>query len=109
MVAALPTIETPVAGTMPPRPVVSEDRPAPIEVARAAPAPDKVAREKLAQEQAARDKNHTVQPGNSLWRIARQSYGAGGHYAIIYSANRDRIGNPDLIYPGQIFTLPAAN
>ncbi len=24
-------------------------------------------------------------------------------------ANRDRIGDPDLIYPGQVFTLPAKN
>ncbi len=108
-VAALPAIETPVSGAMPPRPVAAEGRPASIEVARIAPAQDKVMEEKLAQEQAARDKNLIVQPGNSLWRIARQSYGSGGHYAIIYSANRDRIGNPDLIYPGQIFTLPAAN
>ena len=53
--------------------------------------------------------NLVVQPGNSLWRIARQSYGAGGRYALIYSANRDRIGDPDLIYPGQVFTLPEAN
>ena len=47
-----------------------------------------------------------VQPGNSLWRIARHSYGAGIRYALIYTANRDQIGNPALIYPGQIFKLP---
>jgi nucleoid-associated protein YgaU len=50
---------------------------------------------------------YTVQPGNSLWRIARQSYGAGIEYTVIYDANRDRIKNPDLIYPGQIFELPS--
>jgi hypothetical protein len=70
---------------------------------------DRFAQSKPAQDQVVRDKSLTVQPGNSLWRIARRSYGAGGRYAIIYSANRDRIGDPDLIYPGQIFTLPAAN
>jgi nucleoid-associated protein YgaU len=63
----------------------------------------------LAIEGVARDKSLIVRPGNSLWRIARQSYGAGDHYTIIYSANRDRIGDPDLIYPGQVFTLPSMN
>ena len=47
-----------------------------------------------------------VQPGNSLWRIARRTYGRGVRYAVIYEANRDQIRDPDLIYPGQIFTLP---
>ncbi len=50
-----------------------------------------------------------VQPGNSLWRIARRIYGEGVRYSVIYTANRDRIGDPDLIFPGQIFTVPAQN
>ncbi len=50
-----------------------------------------------------------VQPGNSLWRLARHRYGSGPHYTIIYEANKDRIRDPDLIYPGQIFILPATN
>ncbi len=48
-----------------------------------------------------------VQPGNSLWRIARRSYGSGWDYTVIYEANREQIRNPDLIYPGQVFALPA--
>jgi nucleoid-associated protein YgaU len=47
-----------------------------------------------------------VQPGNSLWRIARHSYGQGTLYTVIYEANRTQIRDPDLIYPGQIFTVP---
>ncbi len=47
-----------------------------------------------------------VQPGNSLWRIARRTYGGGIRYTLIYEANRDQIRNPDLIYPGQVFVLP---
>lgn len=47
-----------------------------------------------------------VQPGNSLWRIARRTYGTGINYSVIYRANRDRIRDPDLIYPGQVFRLP---
>lgn len=48
-----------------------------------------------------------VQPGNSLWRIARRTYGRGLSYTVIYEANREQIRDPDLIYPGQVFTLPA--
>ncbi len=50
-----------------------------------------------------------VQPGNSLWRIARRTYGGGIRYVMIYEANRDQIRDPDLIYPGQIFVLPTIN
>jgi nucleoid-associated protein YgaU len=47
-----------------------------------------------------------VQPGNSLWWIARNTYGSGPAYTVIYEANRDQIKDPDLIYPGQVFALP---
>jgi nucleoid-associated protein YgaU len=47
-----------------------------------------------------------VQPGNSLWRIARRSYGEGVRYTLIFEANKEQIGDPDLIYPGQVFVLP---
>jgi nucleoid-associated protein YgaU len=50
-----------------------------------------------------------VQPGSNLWRIARNTYGKGLNYSVIYEANRDQIRNPDLIYPGQIFYLPKVN
>lgn len=46
-----------------------------------------------------------VQPGNSLWRLARSSYGKGNHYTIIFEANKDQIKDPNLIYPGQVFKL----
>jgi hypothetical protein len=47
-----------------------------------------------------------VQPGNSLWRIARSTYGSGLRYHVIYEANKRQIKDADLIYPGQLFTLP---
>ncbi len=53
-------------------------------------------------------RNVVVQPGNSLWRLARRTLGDGMLYTTIYAANRDQIRNPDLIYPGQIFTVPPA-
>ena len=49
---------------------------------------------------------YVVQPGNSLWRIARRTYGDGLQYWVIYNQNRKQIRDPDLIYPGQIFALP---
>jgi len=50
-----------------------------------------------------------IQPGDHLWKIARQRYGSGFQFTLIYEANKDQIRDPDLIYPGQIFTLPAVN
>jgi nucleoid-associated protein YgaU len=49
----------------------------------------------------------TVQPGHNLWTLARTHYGSGVLYTQIFTANRELIRNPDLIYPGQIFTVPA--
>ncbi len=48
----------------------------------------------------------TVQPGATLWAIARDKYGSGTMYMQVFEANRDRIRDPDLIYPGQVFTVP---
>ncbi|PWL35818.1 MAG: peptidoglycan-binding protein LysM [Marivita sp. XM-24bin2] len=48
----------------------------------------------------------TVQPGNTLWAIARDRYGEGLAYVKVFEANRDRIRDPDLIYPGQVFSIP---
>jgi nucleoid-associated protein YgaU len=47
-----------------------------------------------------------VQPGHSLWRIARHTYGSGFQYTLIFGSNKDQIRDPDLIYPGQVFILP---
>ena len=49
----------------------------------------------------------TVSRGDSLWRLSQNSYGAGTRYAVIYKANKGQIRNPNLIYPGQVFVLPA--
>ena len=48
----------------------------------------------------------TVQPGLTLWAIARDQFGDGVLYVQVYEANKDRIRDPDLIYPGQVFALP---
>lgn len=43
----------------------------------------------------------------SLWRISSRMYGSGVRYTEIYEANQEQIRNPNLIYPGQLFVLPA--
>ncbi len=48
----------------------------------------------------------TVQPGFTLWAIARDTYGEGLMYVRVYEANQDKIRDPNLIYPGQVFTVP---
>lgn len=48
----------------------------------------------------------TVQPGATLWAIARERYGSGTLYARVVEANADTIKDPDLIYPGQVFAVP---
>ncbi len=52
------------------------------------------------------EKEIVVQNGNSLWRIARKTLGGGIFYSEIYKNNINKIKNPDLIYPGQVFNIP---
>lgn len=49
-----------------------------------------------------------VQPGQNLWRIAREVYGSGIRYTIIFAANRAHIQRPGIIYPGQTLVVPPA-
>lgn len=52
---------------------------------------------------------YRVVKGDCLWNIAKKFYGNGSKYTVIYNANKSVIGgNPNLIYPGQILTIPAA-
>ena len=52
-------------------------------------------------------KTYAVVKGDCLWYIAKRFYGKGGEWPKIYSANKAIIGgNPNLIYPGQVFTIP---
>ena len=51
----------------------------------------------------------SIVKGDNLWNIARAHYGEGLQYTIIFKANKDQIRDPDLIYPGQNFSLPKVN
>lgn len=48
-----------------------------------------------------------IRKGDSLWRVSQRRYGQGVRYTTIFEANRDQIRDPNLIYPGQIFEIPA--
>lgn len=48
---------------------------------------------------------YTVKKGDTLWSIAKKVYGDGSKYTKIASANSD-IKNPNLIYVGQVITIP---
>lgn len=51
--------------------------------------------------------NYTVKRGDCLWNIAKRFYGNGAKYTTIYNANRSKIKNPNLIYPGQVLWIPS--
>lgn len=73
---------------------------------KAAPEP---VRETTAAPAPAASQTYTVVKGDCLWNIAKKFYGNGSKYTVIYNANKGVIGgNPNLIYPGQVLTIPAA-
>ena len=72
---------------------------------RAAAEPQRESTTSPAPAQAA---SYTVVKGDCLWNIAKKFYGNGSKYTVIYNANKGVIGgNPNLIYPEQVLTIPA--
>jgi LysM repeat protein len=53
------------------------------------------------------ESSYTVKSGDCLWNIAKKYLGDGSRYNEIYELNQDKISNPNLIYPGQVLTLPS--
>jgi len=56
----------------------------------------------------AQAKFYTVKSGDTLSKIAKESYGDPNQYTKIFEANRPMLKNPDKIYPGQTLRIPAA-
>ncbi len=109
-----PAANAAAAPVAPISPEVLANAPSP-EVATVAPMPDKVVAPALASGDEAplppakpAPVSVTVQPGFTLWGIAKTEFGDGVLYVQVYQANKDKIRDPDLIYPGQVFTLPGA-
>ena len=69
-------------------------QPAPVRETTSSPAPKQ------------ENKTYTVVRGDCLWNIAKKFYGNGSQYTKIYNTNKDKIKNPNLIYPGQVLTIP---
>lgn len=53
-----------------------------------------------------KSKTYKVKKGDCLWNIAKKLYGDGSKWKKIYNANKSKIKNPNLIYPGQVFKIP---
>ncbi len=53
------------------------------------------------------DAIYTVERGDHLWGISGKPtiYGNPYQWPLIFKANRDKIRDADLIYPGQVFTI----
>ena len=51
-------------------------------------------------------KFYTVKSGDTLSKIAKESYGDANKYNKIFEANRPMLKNPDKIYPGQTLRIP---
>lgn len=51
--------------------------------------------------------NYTVVAGDNLWDIAKKFYGNASRWPEIYAANKDKIKDPNLIYPGQVLVIPS--
>ena len=50
---------------------------------------------------------HTVRTGDNLWKIAREYYGAGSKWKIIFEANRDKLKKAEYLEPGTVLTIPS--
>lgn len=79
-----------------------------VTVVKAKPEKKPVVQQKKKREtsSAPKVKTYTVKSGDCLWNIAKKYYGNGAQYTKIYNANKGKIKNPNLIYPGQVLTIP---
>lgn len=70
------------------------------------PKPKPVAKVSSTPKASTAKRTYTVKRGDCLWNIAKRYYGNGALYTKIYDANTNKIANPNLIYPGQVFVIP---
>lgn len=57
--------------------------------------------------EAPQNSSYNVKKGDCLWNIAKKQLGDGSRWKEIYDLNKDKIQNPNLIYPNQTLTLPS--
>ena len=89
-------VETPAAPAEPPVEVPTAPMTEPIsaEALATPPAP------------AAGESSYIVQWGDTLGSLAQRFLGNAGQWQTLYELNRETVKNPNLIYPGQMLTLP---
>jgi len=87
----------PVAVTPPKQEVVKPDTVAVVE---------EPVVEEIIEEVAPQQRMINVQQGEWLCDIARREYGSLAGWKKIYEANKEKIDNPDLIYPNQELIIP---
>ena len=51
-------------------------------------------------------RSYTVKAGDTLSKIAKAHYGDASQYTKIFEANRDKLKDPDKIFPGQVLVIP---
>jgi LysM repeat protein len=51
-------------------------------------------------------RSYTVKAGDTLSKIAKAHYGDANQYTKIFEANRDKLKDPDKIFPGQVLVIP---
>jgi nucleoid-associated protein YgaU len=102
MAAALPELGTLVQAALEPMQASNQLAATSVVVQTDPSAPPTISQEPLQQS----DNTVIIRRGDTLWQISRRVYGQGVRYTTIYMANAEQITNPDLIEPGQTFTVP---
>lgn len=59
-----------------------------------------------AEESVQAGRTYTVQPGDTLSKIAKDVYGNASQYMKIFNANKDQLSDPDKIRAGQTLHIP---
>jgi Tfp pilus assembly protein FimV len=80
---------------------------APAAAAAAAAAAGPVRTDAMVRHAQPASRTYTVQPGDTLSGISQRIYGTAADALWLYQANTTKIANPNLIYPGQVLTLPS--
>jgi nucleoid-associated protein YgaU len=79
----------------------------PASTAPTAPPPTPPARgAQSATATAVAPKTYTVKSGDTLSKIAKEHLGNANDYMKIFELNKDQLGDPNLIKPGQVLRLP---
>lgn len=63
-------------------------------------------KEVLESETKATTREYTIQPNDSLWKIAANEMGNGRRWQYLYELNKDRIANPNKLKKGTVIVIP---